>query len=456
MAVALHYAARSDIGLGRYTNNQDSAYAGPHLLVVADGMGGHSGGDVASSIAVGRLAALDGESHGADARERLEQSIHEAGQLMRSRVADEPTLAGMGTTLTSLLRSGDRLVMAHIGDSRGFVLHEGELTQVTKDHSFVQRLVDEGRITQDEAQNHPQRSVILRVLGDVDSDDGVDTSVREAHVGDRWLLCSDGLSDFISRDTIAEALSTVADPGECADRLVQLALRAGGADNITVVVADVVDEGAGPPSTPQVVGSVAVDRNRPTVASQGAAARAAALSPGAEPEAGSGCSAAGSSDDPPPGRGRAVRRTLGGLLLLAVLAGGAYGAWAWTQSHYYVGADDDAVAIFRGLTDDLGPVVLSSVHQREELDVDTLPPSLQDRVRAGIAADDLAGARTIVSSLYRDSSVCDPPARVRPTAAPSPTSTLTDSPSPTSSPSPTTSPSPTRPPVVAPLPEGCP
>lgn len=273
MAIALHYAARSDIGLGRYSNNQDAAYAGPHLLVVADGMGGHSGGDVASSIAVGQLAVLDRGSHGPAALERLEHAIHEAGRVMRACVHDRPELAGMGTTVTSLLSTGDRLVLSHIGDSRAFLLHDGELTQVTKDHTFVQRLVDEGRITREEADQHPQRSIIVRVLGDVDLDDNLDTSVRDAHIGDRWLLCSDGLSDFVSRETLAGTLSTVLDPGGCADRLIQLALRAGGADNITCIVADVVDESTAPTTTPQVVGSAAPDRDRPTVAGQSAVRR---------------------------------------------------------------------------------------------------------------------------------------------------------------------------------------
>ncbi len=469
MAIALHYAARSDIGLGRYSNNQDSGYAGPHLLVVADGMGGHAGGDVASSIAVGKMAALDGESHGADARQHLEQSIREAGRMMKARVGDHPELAGMGTTVTSLLRSGDRLVMAHIGDSRAFLLHEGEFSQVTNDHTFVQRLVDEGRISREEADRHPQRSVILRVLGDVDSDDDLDTSVREAHIGDRWLLCSDGLSDFVSRDTLAETLTTITDPGECADRLIQLALRAGGADNITCIVADVVDESSAPPTTPQVVGSAASDRNKPTVATESAASRAAALARPAPPED-EVFESYHDHDDPEAGRGRSLRRWLGGLLLLAVLAGGAYGAWAWTQRQYFVGVDGEDVAIYRGLTDDLGPVSLSDVHRRYELPVDTLPSSLQSKVRVGIAADDLTSAESIVSSLYKDSSVCDPPRPV-PTSSPTPvpTGAATTAPAggalptptaptlapPSSGPAATTAP-PATPSETTDLPEGCP
>ena len=182
MAIALRYAARSDIGLGRYTNNQDSGYAGPHLLVIADGMGGHAGGDVASSVTVGAMVALDGESHGGDALALLARTLREANAELRRRTADDPSLAGMGTTTTALMRYGNKLALAHIGDSRAYLLRGGELARITHDHSFVQSLIDEGRITSEEAENHPQRSVVTRVLTG-DPDDEPDLSVREARVG---------------------------------------------------------------------------------------------------------------------------------------------------------------------------------------------------------------------------------------------------------------------------------
>lgn len=251
MSIALRYAARSDVGLVR-SNNQDSAYAGPHLLVVADGMGGHAGGDVASSVAVASLAPLDGESHGPDdALHELERALEGAREQMISLSQQHPELTGMGTTVTAVLRSGNKLAMVHLGDSRGYLLRDGVLTQVTTDHTFVQHLVATGKITPEEAEHHPQRSVVMRVLGDFDSDIAPDLSVREARAGDRWLLCSDGLSGFVSGETIARTLHEIADVDACAERLVQLALRAGGGDNVTVVVADVVEldslpDGAGP------------------------------------------------------------------------------------------------------------------------------------------------------------------------------------------------------------------
>ena len=241
MNVGLKYAVRSDVGLVR-ANNQDSAYVGPHLLMVADGMGGHAGGDVASSLAIAAFAPLDDEAHGPDdALAELERATESARDEIIRRTEAEPDLAGMGTTVTAILRAGNKLAMAHLGDSRGYLLRDGELTQVTVDHTFVQHLVDTGRIKPEEAEHHPQRSVVMRVLGDFDVDVTPDLSVREARPGDRWLLCSDGLSGFVSHDTLADTLRDVTDIDACADRLVQLALRGGGGDNVTVIVADVVD-----------------------------------------------------------------------------------------------------------------------------------------------------------------------------------------------------------------------
>jgi len=425
LAIALNYAARSDIGLGRYKNNQDSGYAGPHLLVVCDGMGGNAGGDVASSLTVGRLAGLDGEAHGSNALQRLEQKIREAASTVRERACEQPELEGMATTVTALLRSGDRLALAHVGDSRAYLLHDGDLTQVTTDHTFVQRLVDEGRITAEEADRHPQRNVVTRMLGDLGTSDDIDSSMRSAGAGDRWLLCSDGLSGFISKDTLAETLASVPDPGACADRLVQLALRGGGADNITCIVADVVEVSTAPTTTPQVVGAAASDRGRPTVAHESAASKAAALSPASDQEDDAGYT---DEEEPAPGRARTIRRALGGLLLLAILAGGLYGAWVWSQSRYYVGADGDQVAIYRGLDADVGQISMSRLHERQDLQVETLTEVNQGNVRSGIGADDLADAEQIVANLYRSSSECEPEVvTVTPRPTPSPTPAPTDS-----------------------------
>ena len=260
MAIALRYAARTDLGLGPKSRNEDSGYAGPHLLVLADGMGGHAAGDVASSLIVGQLAPLDGESIGAEqALPALEKSVRDANSSLRRAMDDDPKLRGMGSTTIAMLRTGNKLAMAHIGDSRAYLLRDGALSQITKDHSFVQQLVDEHRITPEEAEDHPQRSLVTRVMTGQD-DDEPDLSMRELRAGDRYLLCSDGLSDFVRRDIIEEILSESPNPSAAADRLIEVALKASARDNVTVVVADVVDlrDSEAPSTSPQIVGAASL------------------------------------------------------------------------------------------------------------------------------------------------------------------------------------------------------
>ena len=447
MTVALRYAARSDVGLVR-SDNQDSAYAGPHLLVVADGMGGHAGGDVASSVAVAALAPLDGESHGPDdALDELETALDDARSEIIARSDAEPDLAGMGTTVTAILRAGNKLAMVHLGDSRGYLFREGTLTQVTTDHTFVQHLVDTGRITPEEAEHHPQRSVVMRVLGDFDSDVTADLSVREARPGDRWLLCSDGLSGYVSAETIAETLAEIEDVDACADRLVQLALRAGGPDNVTVVIADVVEldslaDGAMPSTASAVVGAAAVSRNRPSAAADGPAARAARLTRKARSESGAtdddarGDDDEGGDDTPPSSpddapersdddedeplepsprrRGLALTWVAVGVALVAALAG----AYLWTQTQYFVGAPDGTVAVYRGIPQSLGPVELASLVETSDVQVDELPAYLRERVERTISAGSLDEARRLVDMLA-DGAAPKP----SPTVTPSPTLT---------------------------------
>ncbi len=404
MSIALRYAARSDIGLVR-SNNQDSAYAGPHLLMVADGMGGHAGGDVASSIAVAALAPLDDEAHGPDdALDELDAALHAAQDELLARAKADADLGGMGTTVTALLRAGNKLVMAHIGDSRAYLLRDGELNQVTIDHTFVQHLVNTGKITLEEAAHHPQRSVVMRVLGDFDMEIVPDLSVREARPGDRWLLCSDGLSGVVSAETIAETMDSLTDLDACADRLVQLALRGGGPDNVTVIVADIVDldalpDGGAPTTAATVVGSAALSRNVPTAATDGPAARAATLARAAsDPPAPDD-----ESDDAPRPRRRLVRALLVSALILVVLGGAGFAGYRWTQTQYYVGIDGGTVAIYRGIDQSVGPVHLSRVVEESGVSVASLAPFVQDRLGQGIAASSLADARSRVQIIRTES-----------------------------------------------------
>ena len=404
MAIALRYAARSDVGLVR-SKNDDSGYAGPHLLVVADGMGGHAGGDVASSLAVGQLATLDGDAIGInEAQTRLARGLRETNTALQDRVRAQPELAGMGTTVTAILRAGSRLVLAHIGDSRAYLLRGGRLRQVTTDHTYVQSLVDAGRISAEEAENHPQRSVIMRVLTGEHGDEP-DLSVSEGKAGDRWLLCSDGLSGFVSHETMEDTMAAGDDPGTTAQNLVRFAMRAGAPDNVTVIVADVVDLDRPPSTAPQIVGAAAA-RRRTGQAPQppkddSPASRAAVL--GRD-------EAADEDDEDTP------RWSLRGwvfwvvvLLLLAGLAGAVWGGWRWSQSQYFVGTSTDGsgtevVTVFRGLPQDVGPIDLSYPEELTDVAVDDLPAFSRNRLADQIVVDSREGADAVVGGL-RDQAV---------------------------------------------------
>ena len=271
MTLVLRYSARSDRGLVRQ-NNQDAVYAGPRLLALADGMGGHAAGEVASSLVISALAPLDDDDPGDDLLRELHAAAVEGNAAIHRHVLDAPDLEGMGTTLTAILFKGTRLGLVHIGDSRAYQLRDGMLTQITKDDTFVQSLIDEGRITEEEAHTHPQRSLLLRAITGQDIEPSL--TMREARPGDRYLLCSDGLSGVVSDETLANTLRTYADPRECADRLIDLALRGGGPDNITCIVADVVDVDFGDDAP--IVGGAAGDGRDATPPPDSAAARASA------------------------------------------------------------------------------------------------------------------------------------------------------------------------------------
>ena len=237
-------------------NNEDSAYAGPRLLALADGMGGHAAGEIASQFVVAALARLDEDEPGQNLTAALTRALTVGNEAIAAHVEAHPETEGMGCTATALLFDGRRMGLIHVGDSRAYLLRDGTLSQITKDDTFVQSLVDRGELSADEAHTHPRRSLILKALtGEPVEPTAV---IREARVGDRYLLCSDGLSDPVSTETIAETLST-GTVEEAADRLVQLALRSGGPDNITVVLADVVDSPRDAPVVPVVVGAASGD-----------------------------------------------------------------------------------------------------------------------------------------------------------------------------------------------------
>lgn len=250
----MRYAARSDVGRVR-AKNDDSAYVGRHLAVVADGMGGHAGGDVASAATVLDMIHLDRDDYDVEAGEAdtvLADEIQTANSLLSELVHMNPKLAGMGTTVTALLLAGGKLHFAHIGDSRAYRLRNGKFEQVSVDHTFVQRLIDEGRLRPEEAETHPHKNVLMRVLGDVDASPELDLDVLDVEPGERWLLCSDGLN-YVAGHVVERTVRETKSLRECTEKLVDLTLEAGSPDNVTVVMVDIAEP------TPDDVNTAAVE-----------------------------------------------------------------------------------------------------------------------------------------------------------------------------------------------------
>ncbi|MFD5429539.1 Stp1/IreP family PP2C-type Ser/Thr phosphatase [Streptomyces sp. NPDC127084] len=434
MSLSLRFAAGSHKGMIR-EGNEDSGYAGPRLLAIADGMGGQAAGEVASSEVISTLVQLDDDVPGSDILTSLGTAVQRANDQLRAMVEEDPQLEGMGTTLTALLWTGQRLGLVHVGDSRAYLLRDGLLTQITQDHTWVQRLVDEGRITEEEATTHPQRSLLMRALGSGDHVEP-DLSIREVRAGDRYLICSDGLSGVVSHQTMEDTLASYQGPQETVQDLIQLALRGGGPDNITVIVADVLDVDGGDTlagrlhDTPVIVGAVA--ENQMPLGDNGAmqtpAGRASGLGRPVPPAAGGfgppgsgegagyggmppeGSYGSYADDDftkPAPAGRKWLKRSLYGALALAVLGGGLYGAWRWTQTQYYVGANGKHIALYRGISQDLGWVSLSKVEKdHPEIELKYLPPYQQKQVKETIAESSLGSARDKIVELSTQAAAC--------------------------------------------------
>jgi protein phosphatase len=255
--LSLRFAARSEIGRVR-RNNEDAGFAATDLLVVADGMGGHEAGELASAATVAAVVAAATQSGADEVLGQLAEAVITSGEYIADVVAGNRDLAGMGTTMTALALREDRIAMAHVGDSRAYVYRDTELQQMTKDHTFVQGLVDAGEITLEEAAVHPRRNLMMRAIDGIHAVE-VDLSVRETREGDRYLLCSDGLCGVIDSATIAECLAS-ADLTQAVTLLIDAAMAAGAPDNITVVVADVVSDSI--EIDPVLIGSAADTANQ--------------------------------------------------------------------------------------------------------------------------------------------------------------------------------------------------
>ncbi|MET9860952.1 Stp1/IreP family PP2C-type Ser/Thr phosphatase [Streptomyces smyrnaeus] len=441
MSLSLRFAAGSHDGMIR-EHNEDSGYAGPRLLAVADGMGGQAAGEVASSEVISAMVQLDEDIPGSDILTSLGTTVQRANDQLRVMVEEDPQLEGMGTTLTALLWTGQRLGLVHVGDSRAYLLRDGQLTQITQDHTWVQRLVDEGRITEEEATTHPQRSLLMRALGSGDHVEP-DLSIREVRAGDRYLLCSDGLSAVVSHQTIEETLAGYHGPQDTVQELIQLALRGGGPDNITCIVADVLDvDTLGPEDTlhgqlndtPVIVGAVA--ESQQPLGGDGAArstpaARAAELGrggavppqgrsgapegfgpPNADPAAPPAGTFGPYTDEdfakPGKGKGRWIKRSLWIALALAVAGGGLYGGYRWTQTQFYVGANEDHVALYRGINQELAGVKLHKVDEdHPEIELKYLPGFQRKELRETIAMGSRDEARSKLDELGEQAKVCE-------------------------------------------------
>ncbi|MDX2026298.1 PP2C family serine/threonine-protein phosphatase [Microcella sp.] len=405
-------AAGSHVGKVR-ANNQDSGYAGEHLFVVADGMGGHAGGDVASALAIQSIAHIDQPYESVDdAIEALRSALLEANHELAETVFEHPELAGMGTTVSGIVRVGDQLALAHIGDSRIYRWREGTLTQVTKDHTFVQRLVDSGRITADEAAVHPRRSVLMRVLGDVDLTPEIDVEVLTTDVGDRWLLCSDGLSGYVTETRMGEILTEQPDAERAIQALIDESLDNGAPDNVTAVVVGIDRSPSSSAGGPVMVGSAA----RPLSYSASTSKRSVRL-PSLLLHPLSAVTAPADEHFEPESeeflhaliaeyeRNKVRRRIVwlvGVLLIASLIIGLLVAGYQWTQSRYFVGVSNGQVAIFQGVQQNIGPFPLSTVYFESDIDIDDLSPFSRERVESTINASDLPEALSIIDRLENE------------------------------------------------------
>jgi protein phosphatase len=404
-------AAASHVGKIR-ANNQDSGYAGTQLFVVADGMGGHAGGDVASAIAIKRVIEADKPFTSAhDAEFALRSALLAANSLLAETVFEHPELTGMGTTVSAIMRLDDKVVLAHIGDSRVYRYRDGVLEQISADHTFVQRLVDSGRITPEEAAVHPRRSVLMRVLGDIDASPDIDTAVLDTQPGDRWLLCSDGLSSYVSDEKIASVLRSTTGTEAAANRLVRESLDQGAPDNVTVVVVDVAEDGMSASSPPKLVGSAAEPLSfEATTARKPLRLPTLLLHPlkstlhedsHFEPESDEYLQELIAED-----RRRHRRRRITWLvtvaLLIALLATLLVAGYRWTQTHYFVGPNGHTIAIFKGVQQDIGPIKLSNVYEVTSIQLNELSAYERRQVEDTITASSLEDARDIIRRLAKD------------------------------------------------------
>ena len=339
------FGSRTDVGCVR-DHNEDSLVVAPPLFAVADGMGGHAAGEVASEIAVNVLAELAPKDLDGAA---LEHAVEEANHEIIRAARDGRGREGMGTTLTACMLENERLIIAQVGDSRAYLLHHGKLQQLTRDHSLMADMIEAGQLTPEEARHHPQRSVITRALG---SDPNTRPDMYEINVetGDRLLVCSDGLSSMIEDEQIEAVMRRVPDPQRCASQLVNEAIAAGGHDNVTVIVSNVTGF---------------AEKRRRKLARKTKFSVALVL-----------------------------------VLFLAILGGGAWGVHTWLHTTAYLGEDNGKVAVYEGIPADFLGMHLYKQQEVTDVSVDSLQPGTATRLQEGIRVDNMDAAQDLVQQ-YR-------------------------------------------------------
>ncbi len=405
--IAMQLVSAGDSNIGRTrASNQDSGYNGVNLFFVADGMGGHAGGDIASALVTHKVAQVDAIYDSPEsAGDAMKQAMLQANRKLSETVEQHGELAGMGTTFSGLAVVGSKVAIAHIGDSRIYLARGGQVKQITKDHTFVQRLVDTGRITPEEALVHPRRSVLMRVLGDVEDAPDIDVMTMPAKPGDRWLICSDGLSGVVPEDVMHRILTENGSPDDACELLVYEALEHGAPDNVTVVLVDLKHAGFAKKAetNAEFLGSAANDvvventkdrrflrllnpRNLPEVF--GINQDPAAFLPESEEYLELILRQTKSRV-----RMHRLRQFLGFLVALAALGGLLWAGYSYTQTRYYIGESGNGkVAIFRGIHESFGSLKFSQLFRETSTDVNDLTLMQQDEVRRTIAADSLNDA----------------------------------------------------------------
>jgi protein phosphatase len=404
------YAA-SDVGKVR-SSNQDSGYAGVNLFFVADGMGGHAGGDIASAITAQHVATADEPVENTQqAEQKLIDYIWQANQKLSDSVGEHSDLAGMGTTFSGMLVHGTSVSIGHIGDSRIYLARDGVVKQITTDHTFVQRLVDTGRISEEEALVHPRRSVLMRVLGDVEQFPEVDLETFETKPGDRWMVCSDGLSGVIPEGLMHRIMLSQSTVQEATDLLVGEALEFGAPDNVTVVLVDVLDdkEELAVSASRNFVGSAASEvvieerRGRRILRILNPMTLIEMLQKPEDPT-----SFAPESEEllekilqDTKGRIRArrLRQLATYVLLVAVAIYGLFMAYEYTQTRFFVGTNDGVVVIYKGIKEDLGPFRFSTVYEVSNITLDSLTDFQREALERSIATENLEEARRVLDQL---------------------------------------------------------